>query len=68
MKNSTVTPDDDGTRLDRWFKRHYPDTSNGVIQKALRKKDIRVDGQRAEAAQRLEAGQGDSPPGIQTGG
>jgi len=53
----TVTPDDDDTRVDRWFKRYYPDIGNGLIQKMLRKGMIRVDGKRAKSNDRLQAGQ-----------
>ncbi|MBV8060213.1 MAG: RluA family pseudouridine synthase [Alphaproteobacteria bacterium] len=53
-----VTDDEAGVRLDRWFKRHYPSLTHGQLQKILRKGEVRVDGKRADAAQRLEAGQG----------
>jgi 23S rRNA pseudouridine955/2504/2580 synthase len=57
MKTTRVSKDDDGIRLDRWFARHYPQLRQGELQKALRSKLIRVEGARAEANQRLEAGQ-----------
>lgn len=44
-------------RLDRWFKQNYPAVPFGYLQKILRKGEIRVDGKRAKASQRLEAGQ-----------
>ncbi len=53
----TVTPDEAGIRLDRWFKRHFPVITNSQLQKMLRTKQIRVDGKRVDSALRLEAGQ-----------
>ncbi len=53
----SVAQDDDGIRLDRWFRRHFPDLSHGRLQKLLRTGQIRVDGRRAKAGQRLAVGQ-----------
>ena len=47
---------EDGVRLDRWFKRHWPHLGHGQIQKLLRSGQIRVDGGRAKADTRLSAG------------
>ena len=52
-----VVEDEAGIRLDRWFRRHYPALTQGVIQKLCRTGQVRVDGHRAEAATRLAAGQ-----------
>jgi 23S rRNA pseudouridine955/2504/2580 synthase len=52
-----VEADEDGMRLDRWFKSRYPALSHGQLQKRLRTGQIRVDGRRARANHRLEAGQ-----------
>jgi 23S rRNA pseudouridine955/2504/2580 synthase len=46
-----------GLRLDRWFKRHYPELSHGRLQKLLRTGQVRLDGKRVKAGARLEAGQ-----------
>src|SRR5215467_16180885 len=53
----TVEPDDDGIRLDRWFKRHYPAVTHVLLQKLLRKGEVRLDGKRADAATRVATGQ-----------
>ena len=53
----TVAEDDDGIRLDRWFKRHYPALTHGRLEKLLRKGEVRLDGKRAKAADRVAAGQ-----------
>ncbi len=52
-----VKNEDDGIRLNRWFLKYYPGLSLGRLQKLLRTKQIKIDGQRAEANARLEAGQ-----------
>lgn len=43
-------------RLDRWFKRHYPSVPHGMLEKLLRKKNIRVDNKKASANTRLNPG------------
>ena len=44
-------------RLDRWLKRQFPQVTQGLIEKACRKGEIRVDGARVKASSRIEAGQ-----------
>ncbi len=53
----TIDEDDDGIRLDRWFKRHYPLVTHVLLEKLLRKGEVRLDGKRAKAADRVAAGQ-----------
>ena len=57
LQTHTVSDDEDGIRLDRWFKRHFADLTHGNLQKMLRTGQIRLDGRRADAADRLVAGQ-----------
>jgi 23S rRNA pseudouridine955/2504/2580 synthase len=52
-----IEPDDDGIRIDRWFKRHYPAVTHVLLEKLLRKGEVRLDGKRAKAADRVIAGQ-----------
>jgi 23S rRNA pseudouridine955/2504/2580 synthase len=52
-----VAATDGETRLDRWFRRHYPALTQGALQKMLRTGQVRVDGRRAEANTRLLPGQ-----------
>jgi 23S rRNA pseudouridine955/2504/2580 synthase len=52
-----VQEDEADIRLDRWFRRHFPVLTQGMIQKLCRTGQIRVDGKRAEAATRLLPGQ-----------
>lgn len=62
----TVAPEDDGLRLDKWFKKHYPGLSFGRLQKLLRTGQVRVEGKKArEAALRLEAGQSVRVPPLE---
>ena len=53
----TVTDDDDGIRLDRWFKRHLADVSFNQVSRWARTGQIRIDGKRATPGDRIEAGQ-----------
>ncbi|WP_324828277.1 RluA family pseudouridine synthase [Qipengyuania zhejiangensis] len=57
VRTFTVAPDDDGVRLDRWFKRHLPQIGFGTVSKWARTGQIRVDGKRAKPDDRLVAGQ-----------
>ncbi len=52
-----VSADEADIRLDRWLRRHYPDLTQGVIQKLCRTGQLRVDSARVEAATRLAPGQ-----------
>jgi len=57
VRTFTVTEDDDGIRLDRWFKRHLPDVSFNLVSRWARTGQLRVAGKRAVPGDRLEAGQ-----------
>ena len=57
VETRVVGQDEADIRLDRWFKRHYPTLGHGRLSKLLRTGQVRVDGKRAKANQRLEAGQ-----------
>jgi 23S rRNA pseudouridine955/2504/2580 synthase len=52
-----VSAEEAELRLDRWFRRHYPELSHGHLQKLLRSGQIRIDGRRAAAGARLAVGQ-----------
>jgi 23S rRNA pseudouridine955/2504/2580 synthase len=56
-RNFVVGYDDDGIRLDRWFKRHLPDTSFNIVSRWARTGQLRIDGSRATPGDRLQAGQ-----------
>ncbi|MDR7101815.1 RluA family pseudouridine synthase [Croceicoccus sp. BE223] len=57
VRQFTVGRDDEGTRLDRWFKRHLPQVGFATISRWARTGQIRVDGKRARPEDRLSAGQ-----------
>ena len=57
VRQYTVVADDDGIRLDRWFKRHLADTSFTTVAKWARTGQLRVDGARATPGDRLTTGQ-----------
>ena len=61
-----VADSEDGIRLDRWFKRHFPALNHGRLEKLLRTGQIRLDGGRAKANTRLEAGQTIRVPPLDT--
>src|SRR5215218_2730723 len=48
----TVGEDDDGIRLDRWFKRHLPDVSFNAVSRWARTGQLRVDGKRVAPGDR----------------
>ena len=52
-----VSEDEADLRVDRWFKRHYPRVTHGQLEKWLRTGQVRIDGGRAKAADRLSPGQ-----------
>jgi 23S rRNA pseudouridine955/2504/2580 synthase len=57
VETRRVERDEDGMRLDRWFRSHYADLPHSRLEKLLRTGQIRVDGGRAKASMRLAAGQ-----------
>src|SRR5512134_1152063 len=52
-----IRDEDADQRLDRWFKRHFPALGHGRLEKLLRTGQVRLDGKRAKAGVRVEAGQ-----------
>ena len=57
VRQFTVTPDDDGVRLDRWFKRNLPQVGFATVSRWARTGQIRLDGKRVKPDDRLAAGQ-----------
>ena len=74
VRQFTVHKDDDGVRLDRWFKRHLPLIGFAMVSRWARTGQLRVNGKRADVDTRLEAGQilrvppGGTLPPMGTGG
>jgi 23S rRNA pseudouridine955/2504/2580 synthase len=52
-----VDEDEDGMRVDRWFKRRLPDLALSHLNKICRKGEVRVDGKRVDTSTRLKVGQ-----------
>lgn len=57
VQTLTVTEDEAGLRLDRWFKRRFPALALSHLAKICRKGEVRVDGKRADTSTRLEQNQ-----------
>ena len=62
----TVSEDDDGIRLDRWFKRNMPEVSFNLVSRWARTGQLRLDGKRATPGDRIEAGQAIRLPPAET--
>ena len=68
VQSLQVGEDEAEQRLDRWFRRRFPQVSQVQIEKMCRKGEIRVDGGRVKAASRVASGQTVRiPPLPQTG-
>jgi len=57
VRQLPVSDEDDGIRLDRWFKRNLPEIAFGQISRWARTGQLRVDGKRATPGDRILAGQ-----------
>ena len=55
VETITVAEAEDGLRLDRWFRLHYPAVGYTYLQKLLRSGQVRVNGRRVESNARLAA-------------
>ena len=56
-QTAIISAEDDGIRLDRWFKRHMPDVSFAIVSRWARTGQLRLDGARATPGDRLAEGQ-----------
>ena len=57
VRQFTVQPDDEDIRVDRWFKRHLPDIPFAHVSRWARTGQLRLDGKRVAAGDRIAAGQ-----------
>ena len=57
VRHLTVGPDEAEQRLDRWFRRQFPQVTQGRLEKMCRKGEVRVDGGRVKASSRVAPGQ-----------
>lgn len=56
VQTLTVGEDAGETRLDRWLKRQFPQLTQGAVEKMCRTGQLRVDGGRARASDRVAPG------------
>jgi 23S rRNA pseudouridine955/2504/2580 synthase len=56
VETIVVAERDAGLRLDRWFREYFPAVGQVYLQKLLRSGQVRVDGRRALANERLQPG------------
>jgi 23S rRNA pseudouridine955/2504/2580 synthase len=57
VQTVTVTADEAGMRVDRFLEARFPSLSFSHIQRVIRKGELRVNGKRVDAKDRLEQGQ-----------
>jgi 23S rRNA pseudouridine955/2504/2580 synthase len=57
VQTVTVSADEAGMRLDRFFEARFPGLSFSHIQRIIRKGEVRLNGKRADPKGRLETGQ-----------
>ena len=67
VQTLTVAADEAELRLDRWFRRRFPELGHGRLEKLLRTGQVRVDGKRAKSGLRLTAGQTVRVPPLASG-
>ncbi len=56
VKLLTVSEDEGEQRLDRWMKRRFPQITQGAVEKMCRTGQVRVDGARVKASDRVAPG------------
>jgi 23S rRNA pseudouridine955/2504/2580 synthase len=57
VKLLTVSVDEGEQRLDRWFKRRFPQITQGAVEKMCRTGQVRVDSARVKASDHVTPGQ-----------
>ena len=57
VQTVTVSGDENGMRLDRFFEARFPGLSFSHIQRIIRKGEVRVNGKRAQPKDRMQSGQ-----------
>ena len=57
VQTITVSADEGGMRVDRYFESRYPGLSFSHIQRIVRKGEVRVNGKRVDTKDRLQVGQ-----------
>ncbi len=57
LDGATIAEEDDGIRLDRWFKRHREGTPHALLARWARSGQLTLDGKKADVSDRIAAGQ-----------
>lgn len=57
VETVAVSDDDGVTRIDRWLRRRHPHLTQGQVEKMIRTGQVRVDGARVKASDRVSPGQ-----------
>jgi 23S rRNA pseudouridine955/2504/2580 synthase len=57
VQTLTIGADEGEQRLDRWFKKRFPQLTQGTVEKMCRTGQVRVDGARCKGSDRIVAGQ-----------
>jgi 23S rRNA pseudouridine955/2504/2580 synthase len=57
VESVAVLENDGVVRIDRWLRRRYPQLTQGQIEKLIRTGQVRVDGARVKASDRVSPGQ-----------
>ncbi|WP_194954142.1 RluA family pseudouridine synthase [Sphingopyxis solisilvae] len=57
LDSATIAEEDDGIRLDRWFKRHREGTPHALLARWARSGQLTLDGKKADVSDRIAAGQ-----------
>ncbi|MEO1774213.1 MAG: RluA family pseudouridine synthase [Pseudomonadota bacterium] len=57
VQHRVVGRDEAEQRLDRWFRRQFPQVTQGMLEKLCRRGEVRVDGGRVKPATRITPGQ-----------
>ncbi len=65
VQTVTVTPDESGMRVDRFFEARFPGLSFSHIQRIIRKGEVRVNGKRTQPKARLRSRPGGAHPAAQ---
>jgi 23S rRNA pseudouridine955/2504/2580 synthase len=67
VQTVTVSADESGMRLDRFFEARFPGLSFSHIQRIIRKGEVRLNGKRADPKDRIETGQQIRIPPLRLG-
>src|SRR3546814_14040237 len=56
LDGATIAEEDDGIRLDRWFKRHREGTPHALLARWARSGQLTLDGKKADVSYRIATG------------